>query len=164
MLADLRRLLAACPAVASPADYYKAVVEDNVLLKPTVTTRRASIRRLRELYRLDREVVLFRALRDVWDDDLKAQPLLAALCAVATDPLLASTTDILLSLPIDAEVTPEVFEATVRTSLPERYSAASLASVGRNIASSWQQSGHLRGKLRKFRTRAAVSRDYQQEH
>lgn len=151
MLADLRRLLAACPPAASPADYYAAVVEENVLLKPTVTTRRRSIRRLKELYRLDRSVLLFRALRDLWDADAAAQPLLALLCAVATDPLLRCTADLLLSLPVDAEVTPQQFETVAKEVFPGRYGPASLASLGRNVASSWQQSGHLRGKLRKVR-------------
>lgn len=154
MLADLRCLLAACPSSATPADYYTAVVEENVLLKPTVTTRRLSLRRLRELYRLDRTVILFRALRDLWDADVAAQPLLALLCAVATDPLLRCTADLLLSLPVDAEVTPQQFEAAVKETFPGRYSRASLASIGRNVASSWQQSGHLRGKMRKFRIHA----------
>lgn len=151
MLADLRRLLAVCPPATDPGTYYAAVVDDNVLLKPTVTTRRRSIRRLKELYRLDRNVVLFRALRDLWDADTSAQPLLAMLCAVATDPLLRCTADLLLSLPVDAEVTPQQFEAVVKEDFPNRYSPASLASIGRNVASSWQQSGHLRGKLHKFR-------------
>jgi|YNPBryunderm2012_1023409.scaffolds.fasta_scaffold01387_3 hypothetical protein len=154
MLADLRRLLAACPPSADPATYAAAVVDENVLLKPTVTTRRQSIRRLKELYRLDRKVILFRALRDLWDADTAAQPLLALLCAVATDPLLRCTADLLLSLPVDAEVTPQQFEAVVKESFPGRYSPASLASIGRNVASSWQQSGHLRGKLRKIRVHA----------
>ncbi|NWF82104.1 MAG: hypothetical protein HXY37_18970 [Chloroflexi bacterium] len=125
-----------------------------MLLKPTVMTRRRSIRRLKELYRLDRNVLLFRALRDLWDVDANAQPLLAMLCAVATDPLLRCTADLLLSLPVDAEVTPQQFEATVKEVFPSRYSPASRASIGRNVASSWQQSGHLRGKLHKFRVHA----------
>lgn len=154
MLADLQRLLVTCPPSAEPATYYAAVVDENVLLKPTVMTRRRSIRRLRELYRLDRNVLLFRALRDLWDADAAAQPLLAMLCAVATDPLLRSTADLLLSLPVDAEVMPRQFQAAVKDAFPNRYSPASLASIGRNVASSWQQSGHLRGKLHKFRVHA----------
>lgn len=152
MLADLRRLLATCPPDASPDMYYAAVVADNALLKPTVTTRRMSISRLKQLYRLDRRVPLFRALRDLWESDASAQPLLAALCAVATDPLLRSTVDLVLALPLDAEVTPDMFKDVLKAAFPGRYSAASLASASRNVASSWQQSGHLRGKLRKFRT------------
>jgi len=154
MLNDLRRLLIARPAAARPADYAAAVVDDNVLLKPTISTRRRSLRRLNELYRLDRRVLLFRALRDLWDDDASAQPLLAALCATATDPLLRNSSDLLLSLPFDEEVTPELFSASVSEQFPDRYSPVSVASIGRNIASSWQQSGHLRGKMRKFRAHA----------
>jgi hypothetical protein len=154
MLAELRLLLAACPNEAKLKDYYAAVVEDNVLLKPTVTTRRRSIRRLKELYRLDNQVLIFRVLRDLWDYDQLAQPLIALLCAIATDPLLRSTSDLILSLTPGEAVTPQMFETAVEENFHNRYSKSSLASIGRNVASSWQQSGHLIGKLHKIRARA----------
>jgi hypothetical protein len=47
MLAELRLLLAACPACASVQRYRSAIVDDNVLLKETAATRRESFRRLR---------------------------------------------------------------------------------------------------------------------
>src|SRR5437588_10300508 len=70
MLAELRLLLAACQPSASLEEYRSAIVDENVLLKKTVATRNVSFRRLRELYILDRKVVLFRALRDLWDEDI----------------------------------------------------------------------------------------------
>jgi hypothetical protein len=51
-------------------------------------------------------------------------------------------------------ITPQQLEDVVREQLPGRYSSASLASVGRNLASTWQQSGHLRGKQSKIRSQA----------
>ena len=95
MLAELRLLLGACQASASLEEYRSAIVDENVLLKKTVITRKDSFRRLRELYSLNKNTLLFRALRDLWDDDMQVQPLLALLCAVARDPLLKGTAEMI---------------------------------------------------------------------
>src|SRR5262245_25249169 len=93
MLRELRALLTACPLDADVPEYRKAILEANVLAKKSESTRLRSLRYLKELYALDRQSVLFRALRDLWDSDLDAQPLLAMLCALARDPLLRATAD-----------------------------------------------------------------------
>lgn len=98
MLAELRQLLAACPANAGLEAYRAAIVNGNVLLKRTVTTRKQSLRALRELYALDPAVPVFRALRDLWDEDAEGQPLLALLCAAARDPLLRATAELVLAM------------------------------------------------------------------
>ncbi len=154
MLADLRLLLAACPQSASLAEYKSAIVDDNVLLKKTVATRKASFKWMRELYAFDRKILLFRALRDLWDEDAQAQPLLGLLSAVARDPILKSTAERILSIPIGETVTPTMLAEAVNTSFPNRYNPKTLASIGRNTISSWQQAGLLSGKLHKVRVRA----------
>ena len=154
MLADLRRLLAYVPASADALAYRAAVIDENVLLKPTVSTRKISYRRLRDLYVLDPEVLLFQVLRELWADESEAQPLLALLCALARDVLLRSSTELIIALPVGESITPERFAHSVSAVFPDRYSEASLFSLGQNIASSWQQSGHLAGKLNKVRARA----------
>ena len=154
MLADLRLLLAACPQSASLEEYKSAIVDENVLLKKTVATRKISFRRMRELYALDRKILLFRALRDLWDEDTQAQPLLALLCAVARDPLLRSTAESILATPVGEAVTPSMLAESVNASFPNYYNAKTLASIGRNIISTWQQAGLLSGKLHKVRISA----------
>jgi hypothetical protein len=79
MLADLRTLLETCPPEAGLDQYRSAVVDDNILHKGSYAGRTGTFRRLLRLYAFDRQVILFRALRDLWDDDASAQPLLAAL-------------------------------------------------------------------------------------
>src|SRR5712692_5877605 len=83
MLAELCLLLAACPQSASLVEYRSAIIDENVLLKKTVATRKASFRWLRELCALDRKPLLCRALRDLWDGGGQGQPLLALLSAIA---------------------------------------------------------------------------------
>jgi len=154
MLSDLRLLLAACPQSASLEEYKSAIVDENVLLKKTVSTRQVSFRRLRELYALDGKILLFRALRDLWDEDTQAQPLLALLCSVARDPLLRSTAESILAISVGEAVTPSMLTEAVNTNFPNYYNSKTLASIGRNIISSWQQAGLLSGKLRKERISA----------
>lgn len=154
MLAELRLLLAACPRDATFEDYQVAIIDDNVLLKNTLTTRVRTRRGLRELYALNRKILLFRALRDLWDDDPEAQPLLGLVCAIARDPVLRATTEVLLGVPPGKEVTSQMMEEAVARNFPSRYNAAILAKIGRNAASTWEQAGHLQGRLRKIRVRA----------
>ena len=154
MLSELRLLLGACPVSSGQEHYRVAVVQDNVLLKTTESTRRESFRRLRELYALNPQMLLFRALRDLWDIDSQAQPLLALLCAVARDPLLRATTELVLSTPPGSIVTPQQISEAARANYHGRFNPTTLANIGRHAASSWRQSGHLSGRLIKTRSRA----------
>ena len=155
MLKELRLLLASCPRPTSYEQFQIAIVEDNVLLKNTAATRRESFRRLRELYALGETVILFRALRDMWDDDHEGQSLLALLCACARDSILRATSDLILALVPRQSVTPQMIEEATEEAFPGRYNPTTLANVGRHAASSWQQSGHLSGRLTKTRARAS---------
>jgi hypothetical protein len=154
MLAELRALLASCPQDADPSQYRAAVVEDNVLLKKTDATRRVSYKLLRELYGLNVDILLFRALRDLWDADGAAQPMLALLCATARDPLLRATAETVLATPRGNSVSWRSLSETVEEQFPRRYNETTLRATGQNTASSWQQSGHLSGKLQKIRSQA----------
>lgn len=155
MLAELRSLLGACPAGSRRSDYRAAVVDDNVLLRATATTRRKTFVVLGQLYGLDPSVLLFRALRELWEADAGAQPLLAALCALARDPTFRATAGPVVEAPAGAPVTPQQLADAVRLTFPDRFSAHSLKAIGQHAASSWQQAGHLHGRLAKVRARAA---------
>jgi hypothetical protein len=91
MLSELRALLATCPPASDRAAYRKAVVVDNALLKATASNRRKTFLVLRQLYGLDPSILLFRVLREPWDADVDAQPLIAMQCALARDPTLRAT-------------------------------------------------------------------------
>ncbi|MFN8475030.1 MAG: hypothetical protein U0822_22795 [Anaerolineae bacterium] len=153
MLRELRQLLAACPPNADMEQYRTAIVDDNVLLKKTLSTRRESFRRLRELYALHPAVLLFSALRELWDADVEAQPLLALLCSSARDPILRATASV-ISIPLGSPVNPHMISKATSEAFPDRYNPTMLANVGRHAASSWEQSGHLQGRLTKVRARA----------
>lgn len=156
MLPELRLLLAACPPNARFEDYRSAVVGDNALRKPTVDTRRRTVHYLRDRYGLDPRVLLFRAMRDLWDDDEAAQPLLAMLCAVGRDPLLRASAEIVLAAPPGAVVTAGMLAGAIAASVPGRYNPETLITTGQRAGASWVQSGHLAMSGRhKVRARAA---------
>ena len=157
MLAELSMLLAAVPADAEQAAYKTAVIDVNCLGKGTLSGRRRSYRYLRELYALDPGDLAFRALRDLWDVDLDARPLLALLCALARDPVLRATSPPVLAAPEGSPVDAGMLARAVQDRYPGSYGDGIAAKIGRNTASTWTQSGHLVGRAHKRRGRAAAT-------
>ena len=104
MFQELSLLLEAAPAEASRDDYAHLVIDDNCLGKRTTATRKLSLQRLRELYGLNRQILLFRVLRDMWENHGSSRPLLALLLAVARDPLLRATASVVIRSPYGLEV------------------------------------------------------------
>ena len=98
MLTELRALLESAGPDATYADYQDATIRENACGKATLSTRSKTFRHLRELYALEPGVPLFYALRLLWQSDPTAQPLLAALCAAARDPMLRTTIELILAL------------------------------------------------------------------
>ena len=153
MLDELQLLLDAVASDASRGEYAEAVVEGNCLGKRTVATRKASWQRLAELYGLDPRLILFRALRHLWQADEAARPMLALLLALARDPLLRASTPAVLATPIGHEFARQAMKDDVAQTVEDRLNQATLDAVIRNASSSWTQSGHLRGRSRKIRER-----------
>ena len=153
MLRELTELLTALPPSATRDDYKTAIVEENALGKRTYATRLSSRQRLTEMYGLDPRLAIFRVLRRIWPIGPQGQPLLAILCALARDPLLRSTAHSVLALAPGEELIRSRFAAAIRDSVGTRLNDAVLDKVARNAASSWAQSGHLEGRVRKIRRR-----------
>ena len=151
MLKELRGLLEAVGPSGDYAAHVHAAIELNAVRKSTQSTRKETLRRLRELYSLSPGVAVFSGLRALWDEDVEAQPLLAAMCAVARDPVFRSTLDVVLALDIEQTISPHALAAEVGESFPGRYSENVVAGTGRRIASSWQQAGLLSGRAVKLR-------------
>jgi hypothetical protein len=151
MMEELSATFAAVPIGGKASDYATAVVEENCLRKQTVSTRRLTFQRLRELYALDPAVPIFRILRRLWDMDQQGRPLVVLLAALARDPLLLATADVIMSLPRGAEFQRSAMREALATTGEDRFNESTLNKVVRNAASSWSQSGHLEGRTFKFR-------------
>jgi hypothetical protein len=153
MFEELSTLLKCADPAASRADYAALIIEQNCLAKSTAATRRGTNQRLGELYALNSSIAIFRILRRLWTLDEFSQRLLALVCALARDPLLAATAPVIMALPESSEFLREPMRAAVKHHVGDRLNDASIDKVVRNAASSWSQSGHLEGRTFKKRRR-----------
>jgi hypothetical protein len=154
MVSSLQHLLSAVPPAAPRDAYRSAVMGENVLAKKTAGGREWAFRQLRRFYALDPHSVLFRALRDLWEDDASGQPLLALLCAIARDPVLRASASVILDAEPGAPVGRSDFEAAIEAAFPAAYKQNTRRTAAQNLSSSWTQSGHLHAErpTRKVRT------------
>jgi len=137
---------------ADKSDYLKAIVDDNCLGKRSDKTRKLTARHLSALYILDPDSTLFRSLRYFWERDMEGQPLLAMICAIARDSILRSSVPFIQSFTLGQRVTREALEAFINNLETGRFSPATLKSTAQNINSTWTQSGHLQGRIKKIRS------------
>jgi hypothetical protein len=162
MLAELSAVLANVPQGSGAADYREAILQRNVLGKTTDSTRRESLRRLRELYALDEATPIFGLLRKLQGIDSASLPLLALQVAWARDPLLRATTTPVIGATEGERVETASLAQAFEAEFPNQYSELSRNQTARHAASSWTQSGHLAGRAKKKRqgikpTTAAVT-------
>ena len=156
MLDDLRVLLSNTAPDAARSDYSQAVIQDNLLGKPTKKSRELALRHLVTLYGLETSNPMFRALRRLWSLDEQAQPLLAAAVALARDPLLRMTFPFFADLSMGKHLPREEVESFLAQSCPDRFSPASLKSFAQNVSGTWTSAGYLSGRSRKTRTKPWV--------
>ena len=158
MLSELKDLLDFVPASSmSGDDYIKAIEEKNCLGKRSSKTRIITRQHLAELYALRPEITLFRVLRYFWQRDLDGRPLIAFLCAHARDPMLRTTAPFVVKLNHGEVFSRAGLEEYLENKYPGRFSRATLTSTAQNLASSWTQSGHLKGRVSKIRFCASAT-------
>ena len=131
MFDDLAAVFAATKPTAARTDYVSAIIEGNCLGKPTTSTRKLSLQRLTELYALDPSVALFRVFRRLCQLDSVARPLLAHMCAIARDPLLAATVTPVLSLMPGAEFQRDAMKKALLDVVGERFNESILVRSSR---------------------------------
>ncbi len=153
MLAELATTLASVPHRSGAADYREAILQRNVLGKATDSTRKESLRRLRELYGFDEGIPIFALLRELYGIDAASLPLLALQVAWARDPLLRATTPAVFDASEGDHVETASLAQALEVAFPAQYSEASQNQTARHAASTWTQSGHLAGRTRKTRQR-----------
>ena len=151
MLSEATTLFASVPTAAPLDAYHHAVVDDNLLLKRTVSNREKTFRFLRELYALDSTNTVYAALRVLWDGDPRGRPLLALLNAVYRDEVLRPSADAILAARPGTPMGKEELSVAIAARYPDRFGPKSLDKIGRNVASTWTQSGHLLGRVAKRR-------------
>ena len=153
MLAELGTVLASVPKGSTVADYREAILQRNILGKTTDSTRRESLRRLRELYALDEATPIFGLLRKLHAIDAASLPLLAVQVAWSRDPLFRATIPAILDVSEGESVETARLAEALEAAFPNQYSPLSRDQTARHAASSWTQSGHLAGRAKKARQR-----------
>jgi hypothetical protein len=153
MLKEIVRLLSSNEGGANLDDYVRAVVERNVLGKATESTRQKTFRHLRELYGLSAGLPIFSIYRELMNFDPQSGPLLSFVIAWARDPLLRATSPTILGATIGERVSSDDLQQMLVDAYPHQYSAKNIGKIARNAASSWTQSGHLTGRVKKSRSR-----------
>lgn len=147
----LIELLRFVPTDAPHERYREAVVDGNLLGRPTQAGRQRSFRHLRELYFLDPSRREFAGLRRLWDVDPNAQPLIAGMLAFTRDGILRASYTAIQQIPPGGIVTSEDFTKAVAAVYGADLSESTLGKTGRNTGASWTQTGHLAGRTKKVR-------------
>jgi len=147
----LIELLRIVPADAAHERYREAVVDQNVLGRPTQTGRQRSFRHLRELYFLDPARREFAAMRRLWDAEPYARPLLAGTLAFTRDGILRASFQAIQHAAVGSIVTSADLTKAVTAVYGTQLSEETLGKTGRNTGACWTQTGHLAGRVKKVR-------------
>ena len=151
MFLEMRALVRAMPLTVTKNDFTKAIVEENVLEKPTLISRKKSLRHLMELYGMDPSKALFRVLWDLGHADLDSLSQLCLVCAYARDPQLRHSFDLVRTLRLGEVLERTAMEQHLENGFPSRFSPAMKKSMAQNVNTTWTFGGHLAGKAKKTR-------------
>jgi hypothetical protein len=151
MFLEMCTLVRALPLTTTRADFTKAILEENVLEKPTLSSRKKSLRHLVEIYGMDPSKPLFRLLWELGHTDLDSLPQLCLVCAYARDPQLRQSFELVRTLPLGAVLTRAAMEQHLENGFPGRFSPAMKKSMAQNVNTTWTFRGHLAGRAKKTR-------------
>ena len=140
---------------ATPEDFRSAALDNNAIGKATSNTRRLTFTHLASLYGLLDQPPLARVLLRLWPSDTKGHRFQALLVALGRDPLFRETAPAIMSASVGQRLPHPRFQDALLNAFPERFSEKMLRSLAQNCASSWTQSGHLKGAVKKLRQRVA---------
>lgn len=152
MFTEIRNLFSVTPPDYGRAEYKTEIVENNVLGKPTSSSRKKSYSHLVELYGLDPSQTLFRCLRFFANDDFDALAQLALVCVYCRDPQFRQSFELIEKLAPGEELPRVRMEQHLEEGFPGRFSAAMKKSLAQNVNTSWGVAGFLQGRNRKYRT------------
>jgi hypothetical protein len=152
MLEEISTLCKNLPSDTLLETYKKAILDDNILGKPTFSSRQKSLRHLVQLYSLDTSCALFREYRRLAEVDGSSLPLLSAICTFCRDPQLRYSFNLIENLRAGEVLPREKMEACIEEGFPNRYSATMKQSLAKNVNATWTAAGHLSGKAIKKRT------------
>ena len=147
MFLEMGALVRAMPLFVTKNDFIKAIVDENVLEKPTLSSRKKSLRHLMELYGMDPSKALLRVLWDFGHVDLDSLHQLCLVCAYARDPQLRHSFELVRTLHLGEVLERVAMEQHLEIGFPGRFSPAMRKSMAQNVNTTWTFGGHLAGKV-----------------
>jgi len=153
MFLEMGALVRAMPLSVTRNDFIKAIVDENVLEKPTLSSRKKSLHHLMELYGMDPSKALLRVLWDFGHVDLDSLHQLCLVCAYARDPQLRHSFELVRTLRQGEVLERAAMEQHLENGFPGRFSSAMKKSMAQNVNTTWTFGGHLSGKAKKTRRR-----------
>jgi hypothetical protein len=154
MLDELESVMDALGSRANQENVHQAILEDNVLGKATRSGRMNSATKLIDLYSFNPELQLYFAFEVLWRDSSPSRPVLALLLALSRDTVLRASVETVIGVPVGSAITKDQLYKSLLSGFASKYAETTLQSTTRNIASSWRQSGHIKGKSPIVRTKA----------
>ena len=151
MFLEMQTLVRSMPLIVAKSDFTMAIVDENVLEKPTQGSRVKSLRHLTELYGLDPSKALFRVLWQLGHSDLDSLPQLCLVCAYACDAQLRHSFELIRSLRPGETLDRSSMEQHLEGGFPGRFSPAMKKSMAQNVNTTWTFGGLLAGKATKIR-------------
>lgn len=151
MFNEMRILILSLPTIITKLDIIKAILEENVLEKPTLSSRKNSLRHLVELYGLDPSKAMFRVLWELGHEDIDSLAQLCLIGAYARDPQLQHSFKLICTLRVGDILQRETMELFLENGFPDRFSPAMKKSMAQNVNTTWTYGGHLEGKAKKIR-------------
>lgn len=151
MFHEMSILVHSMHSVVTKSVFKEAIVAENILGKPTLSSRKKSFRHLMELYGMDPSKALFRVLWDMGHADSDSLPQLCLVCAYARDPQLRYSYELIRSLRLGEVLTRTEMEQHLEIGFPDRFSQAMKKSMAQNVNTTWTAGGHLHGKTTKIR-------------
>ena len=151
MLREMSILVGAMPLSVTRDEFANVIVEENILEKPTLSSRKKSHRHLVELYGMDPSKALFRVLWDLGHVDSDSLHQLCLVCSYSRDPQLRQSFELVRTLHLGVVLERVAMEQHLERGFPNRFSAAMKKSMAQNVNTTWTFGGHLTGKAKKIR-------------
>lgn len=151
MFLEMHNLVCGLPQDTTKDDFPRAIIEENILEKSTLSSRKKSLRHLTELYGLDPSKALFRVFWILGHEDRDSLPQLCLVCAYVRDPILRHSFELIRKLHLGELIERAAMEQHLEIGFPDRFSPTMRKSMAQNVNATWTFGGQLAGRIKKTR-------------
>jgi hypothetical protein len=134
----------------------KAIIEDNLLGKETISNRRDIIEKLRLFYALDASFPIFSFFQTMWVRNPNSRPLLAFQLAQARDRFLYKLHFLIESFTAEQQIQTKTVLNLLPDTWKSSYSENSINAMAKHLVSAWSEAGFLLKGSKKYRVMPEV--------